>query len=103
MVPTVSDFTAGNVLHSMKKANITVNITGYSSIHYRKVYIALVLLLEFNLQCCRECDSRLSRDGVQKMSAPPGSRDSFFRPYIDGEKELRELNMEYAYSGRVMG
>ena len=32
-----------------------------------------------------------------------GRVDEYFRPYIEGEKELRELNMEYAYAGRVMG
>ena len=32
-----------------------------------------------------------------------GSTETFFKPCIDGEKELRALNMEYAYGGRVMG
>ena len=32
-----------------------------------------------------------------------GSVEAFFEPYINGEKELKEINMEYAYSGRVHG
>ena len=34
-----------------------------------------------------------------------GDMDAFYQPYIDGEKELRELNMEYAasHSGAVHG
>ena len=27
-----------------------------------------------------------------------GNVDEFYRPYIDGEKELREINMEYRFS-----
>jgi len=34
-----------------------------------------------------------------------GDTDAYYQPYIDGEKELRELNMEYAASrsGTVQG
>ena len=49
-------------------------------------------------QCGGACDFCNGCDNIGG-----GRMDSFFRPYIDGEKELRELNMEYAYSGRVMG
>ena len=32
-----------------------------------------------------------------------GRMDSYFEPYINGVKELQELNMEYANSGKVVG
>ena len=49
-------------------------------------------------QCGGACDFCNGCDNIGG-----GKMDDFFRPYIDGEKELRELNMEYAYSGRVHG
>ena len=49
-------------------------------------------------QCGGACDFCNGCDNIGG-----GSRETFFKPYINGEKELRELNMEYAYSGRVMG
>lgn len=49
-------------------------------------------------QCGGACDFCNGCDNIGG-----GKMDDFFQPYIDGEKELRELNMEYAYSGRVHG
>ena len=49
-------------------------------------------------QCGGSCDFCNGCDNIGG-----GSVDEYFRPYIDGEKELRELNMEYSYGGRVSG
>lgn len=49
-------------------------------------------------QCGGACDFCNGCDNIRG-----GSMETFFKPYIDGEKELTELNMEYAYGGRIMG
>ena len=48
-------------------------------------------------QCGGACDFC---NGCDNLGG--GSPDAFYQPYIDGEKELRDLNMEYrANSGLV--
>ncbi len=50
-------------------------------------------------QCGGACDFC---NGCDNLGG--GSVDSFYQPYIDGEKELREINMEYrSNSGLVRG
>ena len=49
-------------------------------------------------QCGHECEFCNGCDNIGG-----GKMDSYFEPYINGEKELRDLNMEYGYSGRVRG
>ena len=50
-------------------------------------------------QCGGACDFC---NGCDNLGG--GSVDAFYQPYIDGEKELRELNMEYrTNSGMVRG
>ena len=49
-------------------------------------------------QCGGACDFCNGCDNIGG-----GSMETFFEPYINGEKELSELNREYAYTGRVRG
>lgn len=50
-------------------------------------------------QCGGACDFC---NGCDNLGG--GSIDAFYQPYIDGEKELREINMEYrSNSGMVHG
>ena len=49
-------------------------------------------------QCGETCDFCNGCDNIGG-----GSMETFFELYINGEKELRELNMEYGYSGKVLG
>ncbi|MCI5504369.1 MAG: hypothetical protein SPI87_02685 [Anaerobutyricum sp.] len=48
-------------------------------------------------QCGGACDFC---NGCDNLGG--GSVDAFYQPYIDGEKELREINMEYkSHTGLV--
>ena len=48
-------------------------------------------------QCVGACDFC---NGCDNLGG--GSVDAFYQPYIDGEKELREINMEYkSHTGLV--
>lgn len=48
-------------------------------------------------QCGEACDFC---NGCDNLGG--GSVDAFYQPYIDGEKELREINMEYkSHTGLV--
>lgn len=49
-------------------------------------------------QCGGACDFCNGCDNIGG-----GRMDSYFEPYINGVKELQELNMEYANSGKVVG
>ena len=49
-------------------------------------------------QCGGVCDFCNGCDNIGG-----GRMDSYFEPYINGVKELQELNMEYANSGKVVG
>ena len=49
-------------------------------------------------QCGGACDFCNGCDNIGG-----GRVDEFYQPYIDGIKELRELNMEYSSGGKVMG
>ncbi len=49
-------------------------------------------------QCGGACDFCNGCDNIGG-----GSMETFFEPYINGEKELKELNSEYAYTARVRG
>ena len=49
-------------------------------------------------QCGGACDFCNGCDNIGG-----GDVDDFFAPYINGEKELRDINMEYRNSGKVLG
>ena len=49
-------------------------------------------------QCGGACDFCNGCDNIGG-----GRMDSYFEPYINGVKELQELTMEYANSGKVVG
>ena len=49
-------------------------------------------------QCGGACDFCNGCDNIGG-----GRMDSYFEPYINGVKELQELNMEYANNGKVVG
>lgn len=47
--------------------------------------------------CGQECEFC---NGCDNLGG--GKTETFYQPYIDGEKELRDINAEY-YGGRVRG
>ena len=75
-----------------------------SSREEREMYI------KEHFKCISDCDScgicTIYRNQdpvlVYKDNIGGGRTDTFYQPYIDGEKELREINAEYI-AGRVKG